>query len=215
MKTDNLIINFLGDSITQGYNASVYEKNFVSLLEKNLNLKMARNYGISGTRISRQDGGDMAFIEDFCMRAEKMDKNADIVIVFGGTNDFGHGTSPMGEFSDRTNYTFYGALHCLCQMLIEKYMGKPIIFMTPLHRANETDGGEGAKMGNNTLSDYVAAIKEVASFYALPVLDLYSVSMIQPQVEFIRESLCPDGLHPNDLGHKLLADRIKGFIEAL
>ena len=214
MKTDNLIINFLGDSITQGCGASSFEKGFVALLKDALNLKEARNYGVGGTRISRQDGGDVSYNEDFCQRAEKME-DADAIVVFGGTNDYGHGTSPMGEFSDRTNYSFYGALHCLSQMLIKKYTGKPIIFMTPIHRKEEVNGGEGAKFGNHTLYDYVCAIKEVARYYAIPVLDLYSVSMIQPQEEYIREALCPDGLHPNDAGHRLIADRVKGFIKSL
>ena len=212
MKTDNIVINFLGDSITQGYGASSFDEGYVSLLKDMLNLKEARNYGVGGTRISRQDIGD--YLEDFCQRAERME-DADAVVVFGGTNDYGHGTSPMGKFSDRTNYSFYGALHCLSQMLIRKYTGKPIIFMTPIHRKEEENGGEGAKLGGYTLYDYVCAIKEVARYYAIPVLDLYSVSMIQPQEEYIRESLCPDGLHPNNMGHKLIADRVAGFIKSL
>ena len=214
MKTENLVINFLGDSITEGYDASSPEKIFHALLKEELNLKDVRNYGVSGTRISRQDGGDINFIEDFCQRAERME-DADVIVVFGGTNDFGHGTSPMGVFEDRSNYSFYGALHCLSQILIKKYTGKPIIFMTPLHRADEVNGGEGAKQGNYTLYDYVCAIKEVAKYYAIPVLDLYSVSMIQPQDEYVREKLCPDGLHPNNDGHRLIADRLKGFIQSL
>ena len=214
MKTESLVINFLGDSITEGCGTSSPEKIFHALLKKELNLKEARNYGVSGTRISRQDGGDVNFIEDFCQRAERME-DADVVVIFGGTNDFGHGTSPMGEFSDRTNYSFYGALHCLLQMLLKKYTGKPIIFMTPLHRADEVNGGEGAKLENYSLYDYVCAIKEVARYYAIPVLDLYSVSMIQPQDEYVKEKLCPDGLHPNDAGHRLIADRLKGFIQSL
>ncbi len=41
-----------------------------------------------------------------------MDNDADIIIVFGGTNDFGNGDAPFGEMSDRTPYTFYGAYQC-------------------------------------------------------------------------------------------------------
>ena len=214
MKVKGLTVNFLGDSITQGAGASTNENVFHALVKKNLELKEARNYGIGGTRISRQDDGEPAYSEDFIKRAEKME-DADIVMVFGGTNDFGHGTSPLGKFSDSTPYSFYGALHCLSQYLIRKYTGKPIIFMTPLHRKEEIVGGEGAKEGNHTLYDYVCAIREVCEFYGLPVLDLYKTSMIQPQIEYIRENLCPDGLHPNDLGHKLIADRIEGFLLSL
>jgi len=34
-------------------------------------------------------------------------------------------------------------------------------------------------------------------------------------VEAIREKYMPDGLHPNDAGHVLLADRIGAFLESL
>ncbi len=214
MKTENLVINFLGDSITYGVGTSSPDKVFVELLKNELNLREARNYGVSGTRISRQNDGDIAYIEDFCLRAENMD-DADAIVVFGGTNDFGHGTSPLGQFSDCTNYSFYGALHCLAQLLIKKYTCKPIIFMTPLHRRDEVNGGYGAKQGNHTLYDYVKAIKEVAQYYAIHVLDLYSISMIQPQVDYVKERFCPDGLHPNDDGHRLIADRVKGFMNSL
>jgi len=212
MRTENLIINFLGDSITQGVGVSGEDKIYHALLKEELALKEARNYGVSGTRIARQDGGNEKHMEDFCRRAEKME-DADAVVVFGGTNDFGHGTAPMGEFTDRDNYTYYGALHSLMQYLIKKYCGKPVVFMTPLHRQFEE--GESPDGTKRTLYDYVCAMKEVARYYAIPVLDLYSTSMIQPQEDFIREAFCPDGLHPNDAGHRLIANRLKGFLQTL
>ena len=56
------------------------------------------------------------------------------------------------------------------------------------------------------------AEKEVAEYYALPVCDLWSTSGIQPNVPVIKEMYCPDGLHPNDAGQELLAERIANFI---
>lgn len=208
MYTENITINFLGDSITQGVGVSSEDKIYHALLS----VKEARNYGISGTRIARQDDGDAKYMEDFCRRAERME-DADAVVVFGGTNDFGHGTAPMGKFTDRDNYTYYGALHCLMQCLLKKYSGKPIVFMTPLHR--QVEEGVSPDGTKRTLYDYICAMKEVARYYAIPVLDLYSTSMIQPQEEFSRNAFCPDGLHPNDAGHRLIADRLKGFLQSL
>ena len=43
-----------------------------------------------------------------------------------GTNDFGHGDAPLGSFSDRTPYTFYGACHLLMESLINKYPASTI-----------------------------------------------------------------------------------------
>lgn len=68
-----------------------------------------RNYGIGGTRIARQNAADeFEKRGNFCDRMRNME-DSDVMVVFGGTNDFGHGDAPMGEFSDRDDRTFYGA----------------------------------------------------------------------------------------------------------
>ena len=65
------------------------------------------------------------------------------------------------------------------------------------------------------LKEYVRIIKEVAEYYSLPVIDLWAMSGIQPKVDAIKQKYCPDGLHPNDAGHVLMAERIGNFLEAL
>jgi lysophospholipase L1-like esterase len=69
--------------------------------------------------------------------------------------------------------------------------------------------------GERRLQDFVIAIRRVAEFYAIPVLDLYATSGIQPQVATIMEKFCPDGLHPNDAGQEKLYKRLRAFLEAL
>ncbi|MBQ2742388.1 MAG: SGNH/GDSL hydrolase family protein, partial [Oscillospiraceae bacterium] len=134
--------------------------------------------------------------------------------VFGGTNDFGHGDAPIGEFSDRTPATFYGACHDLFTRLIEKYPGKPIVIMTPLHRSNEDE--VRVKHGVSvTLKTYVNIIREVAEYYSLPVCDMYKNSGLQPRVPIIQEKFIKDGLHPNDDGHAIIAERLGAFLENL
>ena len=145
-----------------------------------------------------------------------MDNDADIVVVFGGTNDFGHGDAPIGTMSDRTPYTFYGALHCLYTALTEKYPGVPIVVLTPLHRITEdipTGDNKPAPVG--TLKEYVNIIREVAEYYSLPVLDLFKESGLQPKIPVIQQKYIPDGLHPNDDGNAILAHKIARFLETL
>ena len=119
MELRGLKINFLGDSITQGVGASCEEKIYHSVLKKEADLAVARNYGISATRFALQKGttarpkDDYVDINSFCERFEQMDDDADVVVVFGGTNDYGHGDAGIGSFSDRTPETFYGACHYL------------------------------------------------------------------------------------------------------
>ena len=56
---------------------------------------------------------------------------------------------------------------------------------------------------------------EVAAYYALPVLDLYLTSGMQPAHDTCRERLMPDGLHPSDEGHAIIARRLGRFLETL
>jgi len=222
MKLEGLTINFLGDSITQGVGASSPETVYHAVLKKEVKLKEARNYGISGTRFALQTGtelrpkDDYVDVNSFCERFHTMDDDADVVVVFGGTNDYGHGDAPLGGFSDRTPASFYGACHYLFSGLIKKYLGKPIVIMTPLHRLNETKNTtEYKSYGVGTLRDYVNIIREVAEYYSLPVLDLYASSGLQPEIKEIQETYIPDGLHPNDNGNAVIAYKLKRFLEAL
>ena len=246
MKLEGKKINFLGDSITFGFglmhlpelpedfdislippeenpllntDPDDLEGSFVNILRKECRLKAARNYGICGSRIARQydDGTPDLFPDTFIMRADRMDPDADVVVVFGGTNDFGHGNAPLGTFDDRDDGTFYGALHVLYRKLIEKYPKAEIVICTPLHRLGEELPGEpGMKpVAGALLIEYIRAIREVAEYYSLPLLDLYACSGLQPNVPVIAELYMPDGLHPNKAGYVILARRIKKFLKSL
>ena len=76
--------------------------------------------------------------------------------------------------------------------------------------------GDGDKLQDvATLKTYVEIIREVAEYYSLPVLDLYANSGIQPKLSVVRERLCPDGIHPNDAGHRIVAEKILAFLRTM
>ena len=202
-------INFLGDSITEGVGTFAPENRYVDIVSREAELAEARNYGISGTRIARQDDDNGS---SYCDRYKTMDDDADVVVVFGGTNDYGHGEAPIGLPTDRTGDTYYGACHELIRGLIEKYPSATIVVMTPIHRENE----DAPSMGNGKpLKLYVDIQREVCEKYSVPVLDLWSVSGIVPDVPSNKEHLCPDGLHPCDEGNRIIASRLIGFLRSL
>lgn len=202
---------FLGDSITEGVGASSPEHGYTAVFAEKSGA-IVKNYGVAGTRIARQTNCTCKEWDedDFMARVERMDSDADVVVVLGGTNDYGHGDAEIGDFNSKSEYTFYGAMHILCNKLIHKYPAAEIVFATPLHRCDE-DGFPG-KM---PLKKYVDIIKEVAGFYGLPVLDLFKTSGIQPKVDIIKEKYMPDGLHPSDVGAERIAERIYGFLKSL
>ena len=210
-------INFLGDSITEGCGTTEPSKRFTDIIAARYGA-ICRNYGIGGTRIAMQHtpSAEAIWDRDFVSRVAEMDADADIVAVFGGTNDFGHGDAPIGTMSDRTAETFYGALHLLFISLINKYPTAKIVMFTPLHRLNEENPhGDNKPEAVGTLYDYVDIIREVAQYYSVPLLDLFACSGLQPKVPIIQQLYVPDGLHPNDSGHELLAEKIAGFLQSL
>lgn len=212
MKIEGLKINFLGDSITEGCGVALPENRFVDRIGSMG--AIVRNYGIGGTRIARQQVPTNPRMDMyFESRVADMEPDADLIVVFGGTNDMGHGDVEIGCMSDRTVDTFYGAMHCLCVSLINKYPSSRIVIMTPLHCWYENNPRSCGKAG--LLIDYVNAEREVAQYYSLPVLDLYACSGLQCAVPVIKEKYVPDGLHPNDDGHALLAQQIISFIKSL
>lgn len=206
---------FLGDSITQGCGTSRPENSFVSLFAKAHPEAAVINCGIGGTRIAAQKTPvSPEFEHPFFSRVEELADDAALVCVFGGTNDFGHGDAPMGTFEDKTVDTFCGALRVLSEKLIEKYLNAAVVFFTPLHRTGEDVPSHRAD-GDWTLSDYVRAIRRNAEHYSIPVLDLYRVSGMQPQLRAVQEQFMPDGLHPNDAGHRKVFALADSFIRHL
>lgn len=211
-------IVFLGDSITEGEGVSdPKEKTYWAVLGK-LSGAVVKGYGIGGTRIAEQlvKTDAQEDTREFITRVDKMDADADIVVIFGGTNDYGHGDAPLGKMSDRTNVTFYGAMHNLCQAVIERYPHSIIVIITPMHRLNEEQLiNERGVRNVATLAEYVNAERQVAEYYGLPLLDLYATGFLNPVVPKIQELYMPDGLHPNDEGSELIAKRLLGFLNSL
>ncbi len=208
-------IVFLGDSITEGHGTSCKAARFTEILERTEGIK-AVNLGIGGTRIAMQPGDEKRNDKDYCSRIGTVDSDADIIVIFGGTNDFGHGFAPIGGPEDKDEKTFTGALHLLYSSLIERCPDAVIVVLTPTRRLNEDDPrGDVKKEDYLPLSGYVSVIRKTAEEYSLPVLDLWSVSGMQPKIPTIRERYMPDGLHPNDRGHERIASLLAGFLKSL
>lgn len=211
MELQGLTINFLGDSITEGKGVLIPENRFTDRIAKKGDC-ICRNYGIGGTRIARQSKASdpTRYDLDYNARFLCMDHNADLIVVFGGTNDFGHGDAPMGNKGDSSVYTFYGAVQSLYTSIRARYDSSQVIILTPLHRFRPEEESMEPK-----LEEYVNVIRELAIENHFHVLDLYHNSKIHPRFGNTRETLVPDGLHPNDAGHEILAEEILELLYTL
>lgn len=207
-------IAFLGDSITEGWGTSCVENRYDNVLLREAELGSTFTDGVGGTRIAYQRGasGDPRWDLYFCGRAASLDLSADVIVVFGGTNDFGHGNAPFGEDGDRTPDTFCGAVNFLMRFLRGRYPSAKVVFMTPVKRQF---GERPSPVTGHSLRDYAAAIVRAGEANGVPVLDLYNVLPLDPDRDDDRLAYTIDGLHPNDAGHRMIADALRRFLEAM
>lgn len=207
----------LGDSITQGAGATKKENVYLEVCAKKLGAK-AVNFGVGGTRIAPQiTPSAEAFCDEyFLLRAKKMDKDADLVVVFGGTNDFGHGDAPFGRIGDKDPATFCGAYDALIEYLMATYGKEKLIIVYPLRRRNETaTNGDGSKAeGSKPLAEYHDAEKAIAEKCGLKSVDFWNDGDLNPNTPDGNENFA-DGLHPNDIGHRLFGEKLAEAIKRM
>jgi len=194
--SNNMNINALGDSITFGDKLGNISCSWPFLLGNVCQAANVNNYGWNGSSI----GG--IHPDRFVDRYVSMDRSADVVFMFGGTNDYesynGQGTT-IGAMGDITPDSFYGALNITMCGLRQMYPDSEIIVMTPLRRV----GYMRRNKKGYYLGQYVTAIQEMAAFYGIRVLDLYN----EPELDFSAKSslYLVDGLHPNEFGQAMIA----------
>ena len=218
MELKGIKMAVLGDSITEGHGVADKNNIYYKIVARECGVREVYADGISGTRFARQstESEKPRHDIDFLSRIENIDADSDLVVVFGGTNDFGHGDAPLGNPDDKTPYTFCGACNLMCEKLIERLPRAQIVFMGPLHRTEEDNPcGSHKTEPVATLYEYVDIIKDATRKYSIPFLDLMQVYGITPKVTVLRELYMPDGLHPNDDGQRKIAERLKYFLLSL
>lgn len=203
-------VAFIGDSITYGHPdpTTGYVKRFAELTGA-----IVQNLGVSATHIARKNADDhRAFIS----RVGSVDADVDMVVVMGGTNDFGHTTTatPFGSLLDGANpdsFTFCAGVHNFFKALYERFTveGIPVVIILPLHHGNgvdihEYDVAEDGSLTENvntatgkTYQEYVYAIRDIAAYYSFDTIDAYSQSGINGSVS---RHFIPDGLHIGEAG---------------
>lgn len=192
------------------------------------------NAGVSGTTMVMSDDGSANTFEQ---RLAALSDDVDALVIAGGVNDFRVDTCLFGQLSDGAQaglYTFYAGLHRLFSAAANKYFGKPVAVMTPMHNLDNPQWGainypeftvasSGAitfrtnPASGKTLAEYVEAIKEVSAFYSMPVIDAYAESGMCPSLTSQQGTWYNTGdlLHPNlDGGLKIgrfLAERMNSI----
>lgn len=203
--------NVVGDSITQGNEYATEAKRLLSIGQVN-------NHGINGTCLASVSDADT---ESMAYRVKEIDNTADLVTIFGGTNDWGStkGGKPLGAMGDTDPKTVYGAIDSIITTVLTNNPKAKLAFITPLQRNYIGEGTTRRGWSETTINDQgiylievVDAIMEVCNRYAVPVLDLYRNSGI---TDLNKQQWLADGLHPNQAGYQLIGKQIASFLHTL
>ena len=224
MEIKGKIFDFLGDSITEGAGVDDIDNcRYDNVMRREYGLAATHNYGIGGTRIAHQSAPSEKPRHDlcFCGRVYNIEPDADVIVVYGGTNDYIHGDAPIGTPEDKTPATFCGGVNFLMDYLMEYFADKTVVFMTParMHFKGVPDTVPSArpmkKPDAMPLTGYVEIIKAAAEKRGIPVLDMYRDFPINPNIPEHREKYTSDGLHFNDAGHAMIAKTLGEFLLSL
>lgn len=207
--SDKKTVLFFGDSITENGGASSPEHCYTALIDAMPEFKGIQA-GCGGTKFTKLHTPSEVhrFDLDFNLRIAILPSEADYVVVFGGTNDYG-ASVPLGESGEKDYYTFAGALTYLVENLSEKYGKEKLRFVLPIKRYNY-DKPASAK--GHPLADYVNKEKEVLDYYKIPYLDMFNDGIPAPDTEE-RSEYFADGLHPSDKGHEYIAEHLAKFLK--
>ena len=201
----------LGDSITRGSfldlnnTWQVATPNYSSQLQSLLGFDELQCVGINGISVSRTSHTNSEYAMSIICKDLK---DADIFVIAGGTNDWATDV-PLGDERDETDVTFYGGLHVLYSQVKKNNENAKIFAVLPINRKNQNT----AKNKHGLLVDeYRAAIEKRAISFGFYVIDGRQIAF-NPDVEEEQKKFMPDGLHPNDEGHKLYAELLYSEIK--
>ena len=213
----DLTICCFGDSTTWGDNgtgAGGPGISWTSHLGALLDGATVENFGVKGSRLAIKADRDDSFVE----RLDGIDADADVYVLFGGVNDFSRNV-PLGQMGSTDTHEFYGALDYLVRGITARSPEARLVVMTPCKTsgivAKDIPGSFEENHLGLTQAPYVAAVREVADRYSLPLIDLYAGSTISPFLPEHRELYMPDGLHYSPAGYERLAHRIAAGLRAI
>lgn len=205
-------LGFVGDSITFGYdqdnNGIQLPNPWVKQVGRKLKFGNTLNYGVSSATLM-VGLSPKCWVRDYAILNDSLDYVGTMI----GINDAYRGYN-LGTMSDRTEDTFYGALHVYWKNMLAKYPpknGKKLFAIIYPHY----DGLDNWYL-------WVNAMKEVADYYSIPICDLSKDLGVSPYMdddfEYWREESGKPGkhnAHPTQLCADQIAKCISNFINRM
>lgn len=196
--------NVIGDSLTDVNSWATNKYHQVISVKKEINTNV---YGYNGLGFTQLTTGANAIPDKIV--AANMDKSADLITIFAGENDVApivSGATKLGSFGDKNRATYYGSLDFTFSTLVNRFPTKTIAAIS------QTKHGKGDEV---IIRSMVKALKDVCGQYGVPVLDLFNGGNVYAYNASFKADMMTDGIHFNNKGNLMLADKIGSFIESL
>lgn len=171
------------------------------------------NKGASGSGYARTDN-------KFYTRISSISADVDVITIFGSGNDAG-ADLPIGEPEDTALTSLCGYINKCIDEVQRLFPLVPFGIVTP----TPWNGGEPNDPTSAWFTNYSKAIVDICALRGVPCLDLYHCSNLHPSNEEFRRLAYsrdadgvdgnPNGTHPDENGHKIIAPRFKAFLETL
>ena len=210
------------------YNSTLYGKKWVavgdSLTEKNvsaisnytdfisvLNNMEIINKGVGGTGYMRGYDTSNAFYQ----RVADL-PDCDIITIFGSGNDLAY-YSDLGDVTDTGTSTICGCINETLDVIFENHPTTPLLVIAPTPWAGNTpDMATG-------MTVYCEKLQAICSRRGIAYLDLFHHSGLRPDDDDQNSLVFYDGsldghsdfVHPNKLGHSIIAPRIMQAMESV
>ncbi len=187
-----------GSRTTKHYHDYVAEKTGIEVV----------NMGDSGTGYGKGSDTNRAFYQ----RIENVPLDTDVVTIFGSGND-GSIALEIGKSTDTGTETLCGCINTTIDNLYAILPTIQLGIVTP------TPWVGNEPSNNGFMARYSEAIVEICKRRGIPCLDLFHCSGLRPNDANYRELVYSkdegNGVHPNELGHKIISSHFYNFLQSL
>ncbi|MBQ9796854.1 MAG: SGNH/GDSL hydrolase family protein [Clostridia bacterium] len=222
----------IGDSLYSGSSTTVGAKQWINLLGNKYGWNLT-NLGIGGATISYKAGQSnysmyqhLMTDKGFCYGSKSNatfyncgnpsgdPEDVDIVILQGGSNDYGPKVgAPVGTVDSTDPSTFLGAWAKMTDELLEIYPNAIVVFMTAWENNNQSrpDGANAIEYTTSVIDLYKAYYAEEERVY---IIDSGSpeISGVNMRDSSFRATYAYDSFHLNDEGMKLMAQNMLPYL---
>ncbi|MDE7270378.1 MAG: SGNH/GDSL hydrolase family protein [Acetatifactor sp.] len=141
-------------------------------------------------------------------------QKVEILILAFGINDYHAGIALNNEQNPLDESTYGGALRSVLTTLQKSYPDMRIVLVTPTYAwyRSKKMTCEEYKTGDAYLEEYVEEMRAVAEEFGIETIDLYHDLYSHQEWEDWK-LYTEDGLHPNEDGRRLIADRLAAYLQ--